>query len=327
MRKKATPAVKKDFEKIKHKVGKRKQARNDTETTNGVTTRRVVVPIQNLEYGNVITEALTGLRHYNDKKRLDAVNSLARLGWNSIPEECLGDIIGSLGYCLSDDEAPVRKKCGSLLVVILTETNSATIKPFFSKVWLHVRSALANVKASIRVDGILFLKELLRIVRICDETEIIELLKALIELNSIILTNELVKRSGDANGKAGFSDFRFALWECIEKLVFALINNREEVNQGIIDAASWTVSAIVSREFSPKRLGISVPLQNFLVSLERNGEDVLLARLHAAAVSAGLLESAMPARSVDDKPGFKKAAKSRSSAFSELSRLMNSDSD
>lgn len=326
MKPKVAPKVKKDFQKIKHKVGQRKAARNETEP-NSVTTKRVVVPLQKFDSEDIISDALIGLRHYSDKKRIDSVNVLARLGASSIPTGRLSEVINHLGYCISDDDAAMRKKCSTLLCRVLAEIEDEMIGPFLGGIMLHVRAALANVKPSIRVDAIACLKTLLGQVKIADDSEVLSLLRALIDLNSTILTSELVKRATGRTDKASSGDFRCMLWECVEELLENLHCNQTRIEEGVIDSCEWTLGSILARNITRKSL--TEVMDKFLRSLERTDEEGYHERIEAAAFACGLTlqVSSKPSISVARAEGGKKRPQKTKSAFSQLSALMNSDSE
>ena len=300
MPKKTISRGKKDFSKITHKVGQRKSARNETQP-NSVSARRVIVPLQKLEWGNIVAEALIGLRHYNDKKRIESINCLMRVGAGSISSESLCDVMRSLGYGISDDEAVVRRKCCTFLCQMLSEFDEITLKPFVGGMLLQLRAGLANVKSPIRVDSITCLREILRIVRISESTEIFQLLKSLIELSSI------TSRSTE-------------LLDCVETLLEHLRDNQDRIDKGLIDSTQWTISAIVERSTACT----APPLVKFLLGLQKNGHDEYYERIKSLATAYGLIASSV---SLEPETRAIPIVKKNASAFSRLSVLMNEDSD
>lgn len=325
MKVKARPKQKskKDFEKLTRKVGARKSSRNETHV-NGVSSKRVVMPVQQLESSDSVAEYLTGLRHYNEKKRLDAINALIRTGAGRIQHDRLGEVIVSLGFGLSDEDEAVRKKCGSFLCVILKDLDGTLLGPFYPKICIQIRAALADVSAPIRLDTIEFLKTVVDLA-IFDSSEVTALIKSLVEVNSTLLITQTMR----ASKKGQPLDIRYAVYECSEALLGQIALRRQKIEEGFIDPSQWTISALLQRTFSPPST-LDQDVRKLIQSLELQGEDVAKKRIEKMSIDAGIFEKpsvVQAAAAADTKPAKKEY--SSGSAFSKLSLLMrdNSDSD
>ena len=317
--------AKKEFVKQTRKVGARKFASNETHA-NSVQSKRVIMPVQRLGSDDVIVESLTGLRHYNEKKRLDAINTFIRGGFSGIPEDRLGEVLAALGYCLSDDDEVVRGKCSSFLFSLLNEVDETIMDPFYPKLCIHVRAGLANVNPSVRFDSIQFLHRIVNF-PIFDGANVHELIKSLVELNSTLVTNQVLKSSG----KKGVQiEVRTTLWQCVESLLEQLLEKKNEVEAGYINPSQWTVTAVLNRAFAPPS-GVGFDIKKLLVSLDRQGEDAVKDRIEELATSCELIARKQPVAfiplSESKQAKQKKRLNSGSSAFSKLSMLTRGDSD
>ena len=259
-----------------------------------------------------VTEYLIGLKHYNDKKRLDAINSLLRNGLKSIPANQVGELITGLGYGLSDEDEQVRVKCATFLLVLLNEFDQVVLQPFSQRLFIHIQAGISNVNADIRSSSVQFLGKMS-----CgeqfNEAEIEGLIKGLVELNNTVIPR--------ARSKGNGSDLRQGLCKCMENLIESLQEKREDTERGVIDPSQWTISAIASRARSASS-STGSEIKKFLNSLERQGEDVMVERIKRVAVAAKLIseERQIESRERSTKP-------KKIGIFSRMSLLLNDDSD
>jgi len=321
--------TKKDFDKKTHKVGQKKFRSNETKA-NSVSSRRVVMPTQNIEgSSDVVSEALIGLRHYNEKKRLDAINSLFRFGHQNITDDYLGEVLVSTGYCLCDDDELVRGKCASYLYQMLDELDPVSLQPFYHRACVQIRAGLGHVKAPIRSDTIRFLNRIIHL-NIFEEDEINQFIQTLIELDSTFIT--ATQSSNRRNSTGGISsDIRHTLWDCIEALLSLLIEKKRMMEEGKFESSNWSITNIVNRVFRPAP-SIASDVCRFITSLARNGHDDVKERIETVASELGFMmtrtgldeqESPQPKRVI---PSAQK--RGGRSVFSKLSILMGgSDSD
>jgi hypothetical protein len=315
--------VKKDFEKLTRKVGQRKVSRNHT-AENSLRSRRVVMPTQKIETNHQLAEYLVGLRHYNEKKRLDAVNGMIRLGPDCVSEEKLGEVIISLGYCLCDIDTAVRNKCSNYLFDILSGLDDSILRPFYPKVFIQLQAALSNVRTEVRSDAVSFLHRI-ESFPVFDSIEILQLIKSLIEVNSALLSNQTYRVKAGKNGQS--SDIRTTVFSCIVGLLESLLEKQKEVDDGYINPSDWTISHLLERAFNSS-ISIGQDMKKLLVSLEKQGEEVFHAKIEGLANDTGLLIRNLPEafQPVSKHPPKKKPSSS-SSAFSKLSQLLRDDSD
>jgi hypothetical protein len=308
---------KKDFVKTTHKVGKSKTKLNETKA-DSVSSKRVVMPSQNLEStGDVIGEALVGLRHYNEKKRLDAMFSLIRAGHREIPISYIGDVLLGVGFCLCDEDAMVRSKCASYLVQVLNVTNKTFVDPFLPKIAILVRAGLGNVSASIRGDSISFLHRLIVSNPLFTADDTKEFIVTLIQIDATFITE----------GKKSSFGSRTSLWDSIELLLGHLCQLQEAVRIGVTFDSEWTVLNILSRVFSPQdKVGPS--LRKLFTTLTRLGEDDRAARLSDLAQNIGFSVNEITDRPINVTKKKQNSSSGKNSVFSRYSALMvNDDSD
>jgi hypothetical protein len=304
---------KKDFVKTTHKVGKSKTKLNETRA-DSVSSKRVVMPSQNLESsGDVIGEALMGLRHYNEKKRLDAMYSLIRTGHREIPISYLGDVLLGVGYCLCDEDAMVRNKCASYLVQVLNVTNKSLVDPFLPKIAILIRAGLGNVSASIRGDTISFLHRLILSTPLFTADDTKELIVTLIQLDATFITD---------SKKSTFCS-RTTLWDSIELLLDHLRQLQEAVRSGVTFESEWTILNILSRVFSPQDK-VEPSLQKFFTTLNRLGEDERAARLSVTAQGIGYCVNITTEKEMHVTKKKQKSS-GNNSVFSRYSALMADD--
>jgi hypothetical protein len=272
----------KDFKKIKRSVGGRKFVRNET-LASSVRSKRVSVPTQRIEgASDLVCESLVSLRHYNEKKRLDAINSLIRAGHEAVLDSLLGDVITSLGVLLSDMDGLVRGKGAEHLFRILNNRDIDSVSPFKERIGSLVRAALASVDPGVRNDAILFVKRCIPL-GIYTSTDINGHLRALFDMAcdaQLFNSTKATKIS---------EEFRTTLNATIEALLNALIRSRHEIESGAIDAGEWTLSAIFSRTLWPS-VGCGPSLARFLSLVHRQGETNLHSHIERLAVQAGILK-------------------------------------
>lgn len=279
------------------------------------------MPIQQLSSNNdAITDCLTGLRHYNDKKRWDAINGLIRMGHGQIAEERVGDVVSSLGFGLSDEDDTVRTKCSSFLYTLLNELDESILEPFHPRICMHIRAALANVKPGIRFDGVQFLHRVIPS-NIFSTEEVAELIKSLVELNSAILPSQ----SNRGSQKSGSQDVRKLIWKSVEGLLEHVAARRSDVEQGFMNPTEWTVSAVLSRVFSP-HASVSADLRKLLVALTRQGEDAMRDRIEELSIECDFFDKSTPNRPQEEIIKSRKRG-ATGSVFSKLSLLTREDSD
>lgn len=306
---------KKDFVKTTHKVGKAKTKLNETRA-DSVSSKRVIMPAQNIEStGDIVGEALISLRHYNEKKRLDAIYSLIRNGHRNIPTSYLGDVILGVGFCLCDDDALVRSKCGSFLLQVINTTDRTQLSPFVPKIAIQIRAGLGNVSASVRSDSISFLHRLILSDPIFSEDGAKELIVTLSGLDGTFITV--------SDGKK--SSARGILWDSIELLLTHLLGLKSAVRSGSTFAADWTISTILSRVFSAQdKVGPS--LQKLLLTFDRLGEDERASRIRTLSEKLGFAINSVAAVTEKQTISAKKK-QAPSSVFSRYSALLASNDD
>ena len=316
------PSKPKDFTKQSRKVGTRKVQNNETRAT-GLGSKRVVMPTQQLTAENdQVSEYLVGLRHYNEKKRLDAAHGLIRIGSDSIPESRLSEVLNSLGYCLCDEDDGVRSKCSNFLFTVLCNTDSSIIAPFIANVCIQIRAGLSSVNAAIRLDSVMLVKRLLPL-KIFTPTEIQELLRSLIEIHSTILS------MAQSKSKKNQEEARMLVLSAIESLLQLLHWKEKEIEDGLIDPNQWTIASVLVRVFSPSSQA-STEVKRLIHLLDRQGDDVYKQRIETLAVQCGLTCISGAKRSdvgsslvIHKKLGKKPVG----SVFSKFSLLTRDDSD
>jgi hypothetical protein len=200
--------------------------------------------------------------------------------------------------------------------------DETSLKPFYPNVCIQIRAALADVRPEIRYDGVEFLRRLVDF-PIFETQEVYELMRSLMEINSSLIGNQ-----SNRSKKGNAVDIRSALYECIEHLLESLCNRKKDVEEGYIDPSQWTLSSLLSRNFTTVSSTISEDLRKFITVLYRQGEDVVGERVEKMATECEILGRRVVVESaVDSKLTSKKKSGPPSSAFSKLSLLMRDDSD
>lgn len=312
----------KDFVKKSRRVGTRKFQRNET-SASGLRLKRVVMPNQQLVAGDdQVSELLVGLRHYNEKKRLDAVHGLLRIGSSSVPESRLSEVLNSLGYCLSDEDDVVRCKCGNFLFSVLCNTSSAILAPFLANVCIQLRAGLSSVNPAIRLDSVVLVKRIIPL-KVFTPIEIHEILRSLIEIHSTILS------TAQSKAQKNQEEARMLVLSAIESLLQLQLLKGKELEDGLIDPNQWTITSVLGRVFSPT-LEASIEVKRLLHLLDRQGDDILKQRFEGLAIQCGLVDvsSAKKSDSGSTLSTKKKLDKKPiGSVFSKLSLLTRDDSD
>lgn len=310
----------KDFTKQTRKVGRRKVPSNDT-ASSALESRRIFVPAQKLDIRNddKLVEYLVGLKHYNNKKRVDAINGLMRSGATSIALNHLSEVLSCLGFGLSDEDEAVRTKCASFLLTVLNELEVAILQPFGNRLFLQLRSCLSNVNPEIRGSSLKFLCKL-ACGSIFSQIEISELIKGLVELNK---TTVVSRGRSQTDGE----QTRFDICMCIERLIYAMKEKCDVSDVGMIDPLEWTVSSITNRAIAaPSNVGSEI--SKLILALERQGEEVMLKRIKDAASNSHVLsQEASHVREISQKKMRKHKSLNSGGVFSKLTSIMRRDVD
>lgn len=305
----------KDHRKIKNKVGVRTAARNET-SAQSVSSKRIVLPVQSLgPSSDVISDSLIGLRHFNNRKRIDAINALNRLAPIDFGRDKLVSVLVCASYAMSDDDALVRLKCGQLIQRLLGDAAINCIGSIAHGVGLHIRSSLSNVNAAVRRDSMLLLEKLLNLPEVFDEGELNDLLVTLLQLGTTIVSNQQFTSEEDR------SMVKRVLMSILEKLLAI----RMRLEQGSVRSSQWCISSLLA--VNPSCSSLSVDMSRYLAGLKHSGDNaeletiLLLARRLEIPVNLALLVD--PVKTVAKKP------KSTGGVFSKMARLLrgNSDSD
>ena len=307
----------KDFKKQIRKVGRKQTASNETYAA-GVRGKRILMPVQRIDGSpDGVLEHLVGLKHYNDRKRLDAINNLLRSGVESLAANHIGEVLLGLGFGLSDEDEQVRTKCGAFLFAILNGVEATVLQPFASTLFIQLRTALANVRTEIRGSSVHFLSRL-RCDGLFSEIETRDLIRALVELNSAVVPR--------GRSKSDETELRSLVCKCVENLLEALVEKQQETETGQIDRSQWTVSSIANRAVLPEST-LGLDMRKLVNSLERQGLEILAERIKLSALSAGLISIDAPKIPSDPKRGQHSRGKNTVSIFSRMSQLMREDSD
>lgn len=161
---------KKDFEKIKNKVGKsKKAARNETKTDfkavkihmpnqHAIESKGANVTRKNMN----LTDLLAHVKHHNIGVRVATFSQLRELlsNDNGLLELHLGRIVDSTSLAVLDPVLEVRKEYRSFLQWIL-DTASTDLRPFYPFLHMQVKASLTHVDANIRKEGLNLLEFLL----------------------------------------------------------------------------------------------------------------------------------------------------------------------
>lgn len=308
----------KDHKKIKHKVGVRKVARNET-NAQSVSSKRIVIPVQTFgPSSDVISDSLIGLRHFNNKKRIDAINALNRMSPSDFGRDKLVSVLVCASYALSDDDPNVRQKCTQLIVRLLSEPDISSIGSISAGVGIHIRSSLSSVNAAVRRDTMLLLEKLLNVAEdIFDEPQLNDLLSTLLQLGTTIVLNQQYTSEED----------RSVVKRVLQGLFERLHAIRKSLQLGQVRSSQWCVSAILSVGSNSSTL--SVDVSRYLTGLKLSGDLVEFESLLSLTRQLGisLVDSVMHA----PLRGAVKRAKSSSSGggvFSKMARMMHQeDSD
>ncbi|XP_033110247.1 testis-expressed protein 10-like [Anneissia japonica] len=154
---------KKDFQKVKLKVGKTKPAANNvtkaTFKTGGVLIREQLKQDDSqpttLRKQN-IHDLLCQLNHYNFKVRQDSIWGMKELLTNhpELMSEHLALLLDNLCTLFTDKHAPVRKATISLLALLFGNTNENDMSPFMSVLIVYLCSAMTHINEDIQLDSL-----------------------------------------------------------------------------------------------------------------------------------------------------------------------------
>ena len=277
------------------------------------------MPSQKLEVNKeAITESLVGLKHYNEKKRLDAMHTLIRNGQDAIDESLLSEVFASVGNCLCDEDAIVRTKASTFLFSLLSNRDPNTIRPFMLRLSCQMLAAMGNVKHHIRSDAVAFLRRCLPL-RLFTSIEVRNMLRSLFEISGSmqsINTSKSVKN---------VEEQRLAVFSAVEDLLETLAEQRQSVEEGLIESTEWTLSAIFARVLWPPR-DIDVELRRFLGALARQGDTETKDRMEKLALESGIIcRNKIDTRIQPDERRKKATGRTSGTAFSRLSQLMKGD--
>lgn len=145
-------AKKKDFEKQKLKVGKKKpQNSNATSTSFGTK----VLNLRAQHKAPDLASQLTLLRHHHAPTRRQALANLqADL---HLYEQNLGDLLDSICPLIVDGDKQVRSAACSFLKAV----NHAALAPHVPRILTHIHAAMTHITPAIRADSTKFLDVLL----------------------------------------------------------------------------------------------------------------------------------------------------------------------
>ncbi|XP_038077607.1 testis-expressed protein 10 homolog [Patiria miniata] len=159
----------KDFQKVKFKVGKKKpQADNFTVTT---FKSQAIQIREQLKSGPVdadepttlkkknIHDLLCHLNHYNVSIRQSSIAGMKELlsAHPSLISQHLAILIDSLSILMTDKEDAVRKAGISLLQLVLQATPADRVGPFFPVLSAHLTCAMTHLQEDIQLDSLAIL--------------------------------------------------------------------------------------------------------------------------------------------------------------------------
>ncbi|XP_071949169.1 testis-expressed protein 10 homolog [Antedon mediterranea] len=154
---------KKDFQKVKLKVGKSKPAANNvtkaTFKTGGVLIREQLKQDESqptTQRKQNIHELLCQLNHYNSKVRQDSLWGMKEL-LTKHPElisEHLALLVDNFCTLFTDKQASVRKATISLLALLFANTHENDMSPFMSILVVYLCSAMTHIDESVQLDSL-----------------------------------------------------------------------------------------------------------------------------------------------------------------------------
>ncbi|XP_071803218.1 testis-expressed protein 10-like [Asterias amurensis] len=162
----------KDFQKVKLKVGKKKpQAENFTETT---FKSQAIHLREQLKSGpqdepttqrkQNIHDLVCHLNHYNGTIRQSSITGMKELlsSYPALMSQHLPLLIDSLSVLMTDKEDAVRRAGISLLQLVLQATPNDSIAPFFPILSAHLSCAMTHIQEDIQMDSLAVLDLILQ---------------------------------------------------------------------------------------------------------------------------------------------------------------------
>jgi pre-rRNA-processing protein IPI1 len=160
---------KKDFEKRKQKIGKKKLA-PESSTNTSFTTRSIHMSDQGLaqaegavvnERGQTLQDLLGKIGHPSGSVRKEAVLGLRSL-FDMHPDllahpVTLLSLFDRIAECMSDKERSVRHALLALLEAVLSRVPESRMTPFFQLLMVHTSSAMTSMDSGVRLDSLDFL--------------------------------------------------------------------------------------------------------------------------------------------------------------------------
>jgi hypothetical protein len=310
---KPNPNKTKEFDRIKKKVGRKQVARNET-SAGSVSTKRVTVPVQSIGVArDILTEALVGLRHFNDRKRIDSIYAISRLDVGEIGQDKLSSLVLSVGYCLSDTDSLVRQKCGNFLVRFCDDTDSNLIRTLSSSLCIQIRAAVSSVNPEVRNDALVLLERLLDLGEFFDEQSIMSLLKTVIDLGTAVDSHH--RSNGDTSGNV--------IMRNVINLLQHLVEFSAAKEEGIVDSSEWSLASVINR-ITADEVSIGKDIGRLLNRLIRSGESETYDEVVRLC---GRLEIPVNVSSaVEVKQDNPRKSKSSGGVFSKLAKFLDNDS-
>ncbi|KCV69698.1 hypothetical protein H696_04105 [Fonticula alba] len=158
---------KKDFQKAKLRVGKKKAAPNNATDVN-FKSKALVLSTQGIGQvkGDVVTEKnltltdlLQQLKHYSHLVRKEALVGILDLQ-QMYPDRVqahLGPLLDSLFPLVLDESRGVRRNLVALLDVLFAAISAHSMSPFFERMHAFLSASLTHVNDYIRLDALLLL--------------------------------------------------------------------------------------------------------------------------------------------------------------------------
>ncbi|RKP36553.1 hypothetical protein BJ085DRAFT_29091 [Dimargaris cristalligena] len=155
----------KDFQKVKLKVGQKKQAAaNHTDTS--FRSQAIVLTGQNLHADRAnqqtnarnltLTDLVPQLKHYNGVVKRDALHGLNDLVKQhpAVIGEQLGVLVNSLVRLFVDDEPVIRKLVRGFCVDHFRALPESKLAAFYPIILAYTNSAMTHIDEEIRIDGL-----------------------------------------------------------------------------------------------------------------------------------------------------------------------------
>ncbi|XP_041477876.1 testis-expressed protein 10-like isoform X2 [Lytechinus variegatus] len=165
---------KKDFQKVKLKVGK-KLAKADNVTDTTFKSRSIQIREQLKASANDgdqpvtprkqnIQELLCQVNHYNSSVRSNAIQGIKTLLTTNpslIPEH-LPALIPTLSTIMTDKEGAVRQAGTTLLRVVMDTLASQQMSPFFPTICMHLCCAMTHIQEDVQLDSLSVMETVLQ---------------------------------------------------------------------------------------------------------------------------------------------------------------------